>query len=267
MNPEREILNFWYNRQGYLILNNLKAGHNKELYLVAVKLADGKAVECIHVEAQISVSASSGLMQERGSVESEVQKFSRKKFDDKPIKEVISKLLHTYGLESHKKVFVHGAMPANRKKKLASAFSDSGVDVVDFSEVLNSAVGALDGQTYQNHTVRTLQLIKFLLISEPDSASILLNTQMHAHSREKFLRNFLSTEQNKKILAKNSFDAILESSIKKSSLIKPDKLAELLSENLTKKSYNKLIQELHSRHPVPKKRKRKERLLSSFLGK
>lgn len=259
MNPEREILNYWFNRKGFLTVNNEKVGQNKELYLIAVKIEDGAAKECIHVEAQISVSAS-GI----DAGPNEVKKIVKKKFEDSLISKQMKKLLSKYSLKDYRKAVVLGAVPKNRKEQITASFTEHGVEVIEFSDVLTDSLKSLDGQMYQNHTVRTLQLLKFLMIIDSENLTKLLNKLLQKQSRRKFLESFL--DENAQLLVSDRFADIIGDIIKSALLKKPTKLAEYLSVNMTPKSYDKLVLKLSKVEPNKKSKKSAEQSLSSFFS-
>ncbi|RMF06090.1 hypothetical protein D6764_03090 [Candidatus Woesearchaeota archaeon] len=265
MNPEREILNFWFNSKGYLTQHNIKVGHNREIYMLALKIENGQPTECIHVETQVSVSAANALVREGESTEKQVSLFVKKKFETPAVKKKIKSLIESYSIDSCKRLVVLGKVPKSKSKSIASHFRALDVETVRFSDVLLDSIKALDGQTYHNNTVRTLQLVKFLLLGEPEALAEAFRKFMKGSSKQAFLS--ASLRGNEKLLSSKALSQELATAFFSSGFSKPDVLAELLAENLSRRSYNALLSRLFKQAPRQKKKSSKEKPLLSFLQK
>jgi F0F1-type ATP synthase delta subunit len=98
----------------------------------------------------------------------------------------------------------------------------------------------LDTQYYKNDIIRTLQLTKFLLLSEPAKmAKMLANNSFTSNSRKEFLSNILNNDEIIKEFRKTNVDRL--AAILKNSGLKAAEMAEMLEHNVLNKKTRKLF--------------------------
>ncbi len=227
MSPEREIVNLWLNKKGFLTISGINAG-SRVIDFIAVRSKSEPKV--MHVEVTCSISANILFEKDRRELD--------KLFNDrnvvKAVEDSISACLgKAYPYEN---VLVTNFQNLNL----------SNVSVVKFEDILFDIVKDMDKQKYRSQTVRTIQLIKYLLISNPSRMSDLLNQQtnyksMTASSKEALLKELLSQDLARKVFSKQSNEQLLVDIIRASSLRNPERLANALEEVLTKRSGSQLL--------------------------
>jgi len=273
MEPEKEIVNWWLNRNGFFTLNNIKAAQNKEIGTLALNLGQ-KGSQIQHIEVNCSVSNPRNLTLDKSSPETSVEKYTLKKFENeiiiKKVKESIKEL--TGEEKEYQRAIVLGNLALTNRGKIISLLKKRGYTVYKFEDILTDVMHNLDKQNYQSATVRNLQLIKHILLSEPKALATLLNKKgkqdiLNQNSRETFLKAFLKDVQNQKIIQKELNEDIIIALLKNSSLKRPEKLAKVLaSEVLGERSGKKFLETLE-KHGFKKRKikKKRERSLLSFL--
>ena len=106
----------------------------------------------------------------------------------------------------------------------------------------------LGTHNYSNVSLRTLQLMKFIVLSDPELLAKMLDKEqniLNLNTREQFLKYLMEQEETKRVLAKNSFEPELIKIIKNSTLNRPEKLAKALDEKiLNKRNKKKFIETL-----------------------
>jgi len=271
--PEREIVNWWLNRNGFFTLNNIKAGRNKEIGTLALKFKEPDS-SIQHIEVNCSVSYPRNLTLDKGPVEKSVGDYVNKKFDDSIVVEVIKKSIKelTGREKQYEKTIVLGNIAQANKGRILKELKKKGIKVIGFEDILCEVMQNLDRQNYQSTTVRNLQLVKHILMSEPKVLARLLNHEgsniLNQNTRENFLREFLSHEENQRIIQKELNEQIIIDLLKKSSLKRPEKLAKVVSEEvLGRRSGKKFLAFLEESgfKKIKRIRKKKERSLFDFL--
>ena len=160
LSAEKEIVNYWYNKNGFFTINNIKAA-NRDVGILALKFKKEKLEEVKHIEVSCSIS---GNMMEK-NLEGFVKKTIDEKFNNKNvIKEVNNNLKSFSEIKKIKKVLILGMLPKSRKKEVISSFKNKDVAVLEFQVVLSKVIGELDSQYYKNDIIRTLQLVKYLVL-------------------------------------------------------------------------------------------------------
>lgn len=226
LSAEKEIVNYWYNKNGFFTINNIKAA-NRDVGVLALKFKKEKLEEVHHIEVSCSIS---GNTMEK-NLDSFVKKTIDEKFNNKSVISEVNKNLKDFsGIKKIKKVLVLGMLPKSRKKELISGFKNKDVIVLEFHDVLSKVIGELDTQYYKNDIIRTLQLVKYLVLSEPSTFAGLSNV-LSSGSREEFLRAILEQEDIIKEFRKTNEERLAEI-LKHASIKDPEKLAELLQESI-----------------------------------
>lgn len=231
MNAEKEIVSRWLNNKGFFTMPGIPVG-KREIDMIAKR---GKDVW--HVEIIGAVT----------SVDNIPLKDIREKFINKTVSNTILKLVG----QNYKKVLIIGKTNnPERYKQLKE------IKVFRMSDVLFEFISGLGTHNYKALATRTSQLIKHLLLSDPDNLAKLLdkdNTILNLQTREKFLKALMEQEETKRVLAKKSFEPEMIKIIKNSSLKNPEKLANALEENiLTKKTRKKFLETLLKSKEVKK---------------
>ncbi len=198
MNPEKEIVNLWLNKKGFFTINDINAGKNKVIDLIAIKLTKGKLERVEHIEVNCSISST--------LVEKDIREYI-KKFEDKTVIKKVRQIIKEFvGTDfSYEKTLV---LTSNKKIEL------KGINIKKFEDILYEVINDIDKQNYRNTTVRTIQLIKYLLIANPDNLAELLkketgNKVLTQGTREIFLRKLLKQDDVKRILEKESNEKII----------------------------------------------------------
>ncbi len=229
MNPEKAIVNLWLNKRGFFTIHDLNAG-NRVIDLLAIKQKDGPKIQ--HIE--ISCSISPGILTEKE------KKDLSKKFNDQNVVRKVKKSIKEYT----------GKDAEYEKVLVATGNVDIGdIRVINFDDILLDVVKDVDRQYYKNSVVRTMQLIKYLLIAKPASMAMLLGKEddykplTHA-GREKLIRDMLLQDSSKKIFKKQDSEQILIELIKESSLKQPERLAKAIDEVFSKRSSTRFINAL-----------------------
>lgn len=230
MTPEREIVNLWLNKRGFFTVSGINAG-SRVIDFIAVKSLGGHQV--MHVEVTCSVSSSLLSDSDRNEL--------FRLFNDRNVVQAV---------ESYIENFLGAEVPY--EKVLVTNFQNvrlADVSVVRFEDVLFDIINGLDKQRYKSQTIRTMQILKFLLMADPVRMSALLTTPsphraMSSSSKEALIKELLAKEAGRRVFRKQSSEQLLMELLKESSLRQPDKLAKALEEILTKRSGSRLLNEL-----------------------
>ncbi len=273
MEPEKEIVNWWLNRNGFFTLNNIKAAQNKEIGTLALKFGkEGSSIQ--HIEVNCSVSNPRNLTLDKSSPEKSVEDYTTKKFENEIIINKINDSIKelTGEEKEYQKAVVLGNLAHANRKRIISLLKKRGYVVYKFEDILCDVMHNLDKQNYQSTTIRNLQLIKHILLSEPKALATLLNKKgkhdvLNQNTRELFLREFLSHEENQRIIQKELNESIIIELLKNSSLKRPEKLARVVSQEvLGKRSGKKFLKTLEEMgFKKKKKKRRREKSLFHFL--
>lgn len=231
MNPEKEIVSWWLHKKGFFTISSIKAPHNKEIELLAIKIEEGTVDDVWHVELACSVSSIDNI---------KPQEYLNRFDDDEIQKKVNDSIKNHLGRETkYKKILVIGATSNLREfKKLG------GIEVLEFGNILNDVFLRLDKQNYRNITLRTLQLLKYLTLSDPQKLATLLNASttnkiLKLGTRERFIKNLLHDAETLRILAKPEFESLLVRILATSGLKSPEKLAKVIHESVLTKNTRK----------------------------
>ncbi len=190
MNAEREIVELWLNKLGFFTIKNVNAGKNV-ISLIAIKINNKSVERVAHIEVACSIS-NNLLMQDY------IKKFNDKNVEDK-VKTILKKFVG--GDINYEKILV---TTAKRKFK--------GVQTIDFHDVLKNVIKNLDKQKYNDSTIRTLQLLKYIYLKKNRSYKDIPNNKkreifISSLGDKKFQREFVNSiyaeEIVKKYLRKN----------------------------------------------------------------
>jgi len=260
LSAEKEVVNFWLNRKGYFTVNNLKSG-NKDIGILALKFDKGN-VQAMHVEISCSIS---------GSTEQtyNTNKIIDDKFNDKnlvkSIKKYTNKLSDNIEIE---KIVVLNSLPKD-KEELISKFKKSSINVMEFEDILSDVMKELKTEYFKNDVIRTMQIIKYLLLQNPKKFVDVFYNILPQTKRKGFLVEFLSRDEIMKEFRKTNEERL--AMILKQSSIKPEKLAEMLEKDvLNRRTRKPFITSLMEQKKIGKVYKKemqvkKEKPLSKFF--
>jgi hypothetical protein len=230
MHAEKEIVNLWLNKNGFFTISGIKVGGNREIDILAVQQALGQIQEIWHVEILSSITSIDNISYEE-------------RFNNKQVVKVLKEKIKTFAKEiEYKKILIIG------KTSNIEKYNINEYTIIKMSDILFDIFKDIDTHYYKNHSIRTIQLIKHIMISEPEILAKMLDKEsnvLNLNTREKFLQYLMEQDETKRVLSKKSFEPELIKIIKNSTLNKPEKLAKILDEKvLNNKSRKKFIETL-----------------------
>lgn len=263
MNPEREILNLWLNKNGFFTTDSIPLANNKIIDVLAIKSDLGKIDKIIHIETACSISTLDNIP---------IKVYSDKFNDKNVVKKVKSTIKNMLGTEQeYEKILIIGntSRPQDFEKL-------EGIKIVKFEDILLDVMQDMNKQNYRNEVVRTLQLVKYLMLSKSDKVSEMINSsssnKIFTHQdKEDFIKTILEQDEFKQILGKESLEDALLNVLSGSGLLRPEKLAHALESDLfstrSKKKFERLIIAKQKPKTVKEKPevKPKEKSLSLFF--
>ena len=146
-----------------------------------------------------------------------------------------------------------------------------GIEIMAFEKVLVDVLSTLDRQNYADPTVRALQLMKYLLLANPEPLSQILvklqdNKTLSSQGMERFVEFLLQRPETKRVFAKGQ--PITESFFASSPITRPEPLAKFVLKSLTTRSFNLFLKELFKDSKAQKFTKKsspKQKSLRVFL--
>jgi len=262
LSAEKEIVNFWLNRKGYFTVNNLKSG-NRDIGILALKFDKGTLTHIMHIEINCSIS---GFSEQNYSIE----RLVNEKFDDKNI----TKAIKAYTKDMSKDVGVEDVVVLNslpkNKDEITKNLGKNGIIIMELEDILSDVMTELKTEYFKNDVIRTMQISKFLLIQNPKRfVDVLYNSLSQPKLRE-FIAELLSRDNIVKEFRKTNEERL--ALILKESMIKPEKLAEILENDvLNRKTRKPFVESLIGQKRIGKIYKeeiesKKEKPLSKFFG-
>ncbi len=252
MSPEKDIVNVWLNRRGFFTVNDLNAGRNKIVSILALKYQKEKP-HILHVEISCSISPSPVLEREKEDL--------IRKFYDLNVTQKISAYISDFfgGNYDYEKLLV-----TTKEIEL------NDIKTIHFEKVLADVVAGLDRQNYRNQVTRTMQLMKYLLLARPAEISEVLGKDretktLTTNSREKLVKAIITQSSSIKIFRKKGNEDLLIHMLKNSSLKNPEKLAKALDEVLTPRTANRFLNVLLKQKNLQKAIRTREKRLEEFL--
>ena len=222
MSAEKEVVNFWLNRKGYFTVNNLKSG-NKDVGILALKFDKGTLTNIMHVEVSCSITG----FNEQSNI---IDRVIDEKFNDGNIAAAIKK--HTKDMSKDIKtenVVVLNSLPKDRDE-ITKKLEKNEIIMFEFEDILSDVMKELKTEYFKNDIVRTMQITKFLLMSNPKKfVDVLYSTLSPAKIRE-FLAELLSRDEVIKEFRKTNEERL--ALILKQAMIKPERLAEMLERDV-----------------------------------
>ena len=269
MSAEKEIVNYWYNEKGLFTVNNIKTSGNRDCGILALKFDRDRVDEILHVEVSCSIT---NTIAESKNIEKSVAKIINDKFENKSVMAALSNYTKQLSISAKlKRIMVLGAIPKTRKNEVIRSFNGNNVDVVEFEDILYDVLDKLDTQYHKNSIIRTMQLIKFLLLSEPAKmAKMLVNNNFSSSSRKEFLVNILYRDEIVREFKKTNAERL--GMILKSSSLKPNDLAKMIGNDILnrrtrKQFYDSMMEQENNRTSVSKtaRIKKKNVALAKFF--
>ena len=227
MSAEKEVVNFWLNRRGFFTISNLKV-RNKDIGILALKYNEGVLKNIVHVEICCSIT---GFIDQSHIFE----KIIFEKFNDKNVKDAIGKYVRDDNIKVEN-FFVINSLPKDNKD-LASKFEKNDISLIEFEDVLADVLKELDTSYFKNDTIRTLQLVKFLLLTNPKKFIDVLYKNLSPAKRREFLAELLSSDDIIKEFRKTNEERL--ALILKQAMIKPENLAKMLENGVLNKRTRK----------------------------
>ena len=262
MSAEKEIVNFWLNRKGYFTVNNLKNG-NKDIGILALKFDKGTLTHIMHVEVNCSIT---GFSEQNNAIYGLIGD----KFDDKNITAAIKK----YTKEMSKDVEIENVAVLNSLPKdkdgIIRRLEKNGIILVEFEDILSDVMKELKTEYFKNDVIRTMQITKFLLMSNPKKFVDVLYDTLSQGKRKEFLAELLNRDDVIREFRQTNEERL--ALILKESAIKPEKLAEILEKDVlnrrTRKPFITSLMEQKRLGKIYKKELevKKEKPLSKFFS-
>ena len=239
MSAEKEIVNYWYNKKGMFTINNIKTSSNRDCGILALKFDKDKVSEVFHIEVSCSITNN---ISKTTNLDKSVGKIVEEKFENDLVIDAVNNHIKQFSVPKNKikKIIILGALPKSSKSNIIKNFSEKNVEVTEFENILYDVLEKLDTQYYRNDIIRTLQLTKFLLLSQPDKlARLLVDDAFTSSSRKEFLSSILDKDEVLKEFKKTNAERL--AAILKNSGLKPDELAHMLEHNILNKRTRKLF--------------------------
>ena len=262
MSAEKEILNFWLNKKGFFTINNIKAS-NRDFGIVALKFDKNGIKEINHYEVLCSIT---------NSMQDSTDKIIEEKFSGENMQKIIKRHIENLDDNELKEYVVISNLANSNKKLIIKKFEEKNIKVLEFENILADTIKDIDRQYYKNDIIRSLQLIKYLFMAHPKNiADVLINDILSGNERKEFMKELLDKEPIIKEFRKTNEERLAEI-LKYSTLKDPQKLAELLENNvLNRKTRKPFLSSLLNQKNMKKvykdefAQKRKEVLLNKFF--
>ncbi len=252
MSAEKQVVDYWLNCQGFFTITNLKAA-NRDVGILALKFSEGSVKEVWHVEVNCSITTS---VSDTGDVKKLVGSFVSNHFNNQTIVTAINKYLKSHlGNYDYRKKLVFGSISRSRRDDIIKGFSAEGIAVIEFKDVLTEVMQKLDTQYYKNDIVRSMQLVKYLLLSEPDAVANLISVNediITKNNLSRFMRTLMAQDTLRNAYAQSATEKELGMLLQHSSLKSPEKLAKVASDILGKNSTRKFLITLLSQEKMSK---------------
>jgi hypothetical protein len=232
MNPEKEIVNLWLNKQGFFTVSEINA-NSRVIDIIAIKQGKEKNTIVKHVELHCSVSSPSTIVSEKEKSD------LIRKFNDGKVVTAVERTIKNYlgEVENYEKVLI-----TTKKVSL------SGITVVSFHEVLSDVVAELDRQNYSNPIVRSLQLAKFVMMSNPSNVASLVAggeevkiQALTSQRKEQLLKKLLKQDFARRVFGRKENEDLAIEVLKNSPLKNPERLAAAIEKSLTKRTATMFI--------------------------
>ena len=250
MSAEKEVVNFWLNRKGYFTINNIKSG-NKDIGILALKYDKSLLKRVMHLEVCCSITGF-GDQNFIGNIIDE-------KFNDKNIVIAIKKYTKNIGKEAAvENALVLNSLPKD-KEGITKKLEKNKISMFEFEDILAEVMKNLKTAYFKEDTIRTLQIMKFLLMGNPKKFVDVLYSNLSPVKRREFLAELLDRDDVIKEFKRTNEERL--AMILKQSMIKPEKLAEILEKDvLNSKTRKPFVESLIGQEKVGKVYKKRMKL-------
>jgi hypothetical protein len=229
------------------LVSDINAGKNKVVDALALKVEDGQLKEAVHVEVSVSVSSPT------------IDGFQAK-FSDPLVKKAIHGVMKRFSGQKEYKMLLVANNPAVKK------IGD--IEIKPFEDVFVDVLSSLDKQNYSDPTVRTLQLLRYLILSNPDGLSKLFSKTITSAGMDRLIELILDLPEAKRVFAKEKNKARLEACFSGSVVAKPEALAGFIIKTFSTRAFNQFLKELFQHEKAKKfttKTSQKQKTLQVFL--
>jgi len=274
---EKQIVKYWLNKNGFYTIDNVKAG-NRNIDFIAISFKEGKINQLNHIEVSCSISSTAVNL---SKLKEGINKHIKIKFSSPVIVNKIKKIIKEFaGTEkNYNKILVLSMLPKSNKKEIVESFKSRGITIYEFENILSNVIQSIDTHYYKDDTIRSLQIVKYLLLAKPYKLVGLIKGKetniLKQAAKEKLFRSLLRHGKIEKALEKAD-EKDIASLIRRSSLKNPKKLAQtIVAEVLGKRSKGKFLKALMEQEKMkrffktkkePKKEiKKKEKPLGFFF--
>jgi len=224
LSAEKEVVNFWLNRKGYFTINNVKSG-NKDIGLLALKFDEGNLKRAIHLDVCCSIT---GFADQNRIFE----KIIFEKFNDKNIIDAINEYTKNISKEVKvENVIVLNSLPRN-KDQIIDKFKKNNIELFEFEDILSDVMKELKTGYFKDDVIRTLQIVKFLLLSNPKKFVDVLHNNLSQTKMREFLAELLNRDDIIKEFKKTNEERL--ALILKQAMIKPEKSCKNVGKRCTK---------------------------------
>ncbi len=261
MSAEKEVVNFWLNRKGYFTVSNVKSG-NKDVGILALKLDKNSLTRIMHIEVSCSISGFNEKKDFLGNI-------IKEKFNDENVDAAIRRYIDNAGKGAEiEKLIVVNSLP--NKKEAIERLGKNSINAIEFESILSEVMKELKTEYFRNDSMRALQIVKFLLMSNPKKMVDMLYSTLSPAKRREFLAEMLSKDDIIKEFRKTNEERL--ALILKQAMIKPERLAEMLERGvLNRKTRKPFIDSLMQQEKIgrvyKKELKNKEEMpLAKFFG-
>src|SRR3990167_9224746 len=147
MSAEKEIVNFWYNKNGLFTINNIKTSSNRDAGILALKFDNDRVNEVFHIEVSCSLTNN---IAETTNLDKSVSAIVNEKFDDKKILDAVNNHIKNFSIQKSKikRIMILGAVPKSRKSEIIRKFNEKEVEVIEFENILYDVLEKLDKYHY-----------------------------------------------------------------------------------------------------------------------
>lgn len=266
MSAERDIVNHWLNFRGFYVINNIRVDGTRDIDMLALKLSGRVMTHAVHLEIYCSVTGSC-----KDSEGAQLERVVQAKFFDKKIEARVNDELGAFSIAGAalSRVLVVGSLPSSKKGRIIGSFSKKGIDIVQMEDILMSVVSTIDTHYHKDPALRTIQLIKHLLLSNPSKLAYIISNKegtLNYKSRQRLFDELLALEFVKKGIS-NKDESELVSVLKSSKVRDPEKLAELLERDiLNSRTKKPFMARLLNENKAKGAKQEGEKLLPSFFG-
>jgi len=246
LGAEKQIVSYWLNKKGFYTLNNIKAG-SRNIDFIAINFKDGAVSQIKHIEVSCSISSTSISLPK---IKESINKLVKIKFSSPVIEKTIKKTIKdlTRADAYYEKILITSMLPKSNKGEIIGNFINKGIKIYEFEDVLSEVIRDIDTYYYKDDTIRSLQIVKYLLLAKPSKLAGLIGEAeteiLKGAGKEKLIISLLKHGEVSKALERLD-EKDMAALIKHSALKNPDALARMIAEDiLGKRSKGRFMKSL-----------------------